>query len=416
MPWEAAHTTDALSCCCGARPQCRSSRYSTAPSCSTITHAPAIISPSTSTPSRRSSHPPILPSSQPSPSHLPPPHTGVRNLTILHNNCVELVRTLHGVFEACDAGPDATGDRLKEVFELRRIVLLTATMTCRRLRLPRRKRGMDYGSVAVEAVKGLDKLVPGLMTKSDSTALCALGAESTGYEWAPTLLTVLSCRLRNLWIRWEDKKADGSRVMLNIQMMRDIDNNIAKVQDAAYALQELNDTPTPFPYVQLLKIFIYIFLYSVPFIIFDKLDWLVIPVMFLLTLGYARTHTTTAGGWDYRVPGCVCLIKGRSSGGCPYVQRGSRDTMFFNLLTSPTFHPSPVSLLPFQPLPTLPLPLYPPPSPNPSFPYIHVSHTLHGRYIGLDVIANELDDPFGPDPNDLKLEHTLASIGAIMHD
>ena len=86
-----------------------------------------------------------------------------------------------------------------------------------------------------------------------------------------------------------------------------------------------------------------------------------------------------------------------------------------------TFSPHPPSIprpFPFSPsnhFPPCPF-LSTPPSPNPSFPYIHVSHTLHGRYIGLDVIANELDDPFGPDPNDLKLEHTLASIGAIMHD
>ena len=141
------------------------------------------------------------------------------------------MRTLHGVVfedyfssdrdkgapEAVLAGKRA---RLKEVLSLRRLVLLTAVVTCRSLRLDKRTRAKQRNREALAAIPALSQQVRGLMMPKEVQLLNCLGEDSwtenargekegaadgaSGYEWAPTVLMMISARLRTLWMRWED--------------------------------------------------------------------------------------------------------------------------------------------------------------------------------------------------------------------
>ena len=80
--------------------------------------------------------------------------------------------------------------------------------------------------------------------------------------------------------------------LLDSNIRKDIDSNIAALHSIILQTDEIKTAQIPFQYVQMQRMFMCLFLYTIPFALVKSLGFIAIPVVMMLTFGYVGLDKT----------------------------------------------------------------------------------------------------------------------------
>jgi len=192
---------------------------------------------------------------------------GRKMITGIYRSVLELVRKGNFFSQKGGLGP-------ANMYELRRKSLQIYFLVMLHLRYPSLPKGGKLTAFALGQLKAAM-----LLNDAEYNRFLGMGTDQDRVMVAVAQLSE--------WLHNKTNEKDEDKVpTLELNFMREMEKDLANLSKIYFSTDEIKSTPIPFPYVQMLKMFLVLFLYTVPFAMVHKLEMYTVPVICMLTIGY----------------------------------------------------------------------------------------------------------------------------------